>query len=140
MGAIDPSLALELLNGAGAIIGISFLGLMARYLILESRRRHLRWRDWIFDLPPSMHLAVAIFVCDLGVSIRTSLIWYWRHFGDGNFTVGQMVTLGIGAAIIVIGSLCKIRSITKPDLGDGPWLLSLAAVVLFGLVIVLMAR
>ena len=129
---VDPSLPLELLNGAGMVLETCFLSCMALYLFREVRRRQLSVRDWVFDLPPSMHLAVAIFVFDFGVCLRSAVIWIWRHFYKaGDFGLIQMSLLAYGGAIIVIGSLCKIRAITKPDFGNGPWLMSLAAMILF---------
>lgn len=131
-GSFDPNLPLELLNGAGVVLELCFLSWMAVYLWRETRRRHLGPRNWFFGLPPSMHLAVAIFVFDSGVWLRSSVIWAWRRFfGAGDFNATQLGILGFGGAVIVVGSLCKIRAITKPDYGDGPWLASAGAVALF---------
>lgn len=129
---IDPNLPLELLNGAGMVLEFCFLSWVAVYLWRETRRRGLTWRDWFFRMPPSMHLAVAIMVFDGGVFMRSSVIWIWRRYlGAGDFSVLQLSLLGYGGMLIVVGSLCKIRAISKPDYGDGPWLISAGAVAAF---------
>lgn len=128
----DPGLPLELLNGAGVVLEFCFLSWMALYLWRESRRRNLKARDWLFRLPPSMHLAVAIFVFDSGVWLRSAVIWMWRRFFHAaDFSALQLGLLGVGGFVLVVGSLCKIRAITKPDFGNGPWLMSAGAVILF---------
>jgi hypothetical protein len=43
-------------------------------------------------------------------------------------TFTQPGLLLFGAGIIAIGSLCKIRAISKPSFGNWPWLASLALV------------
>lgn len=136
---IDPALPLELLNGAGMVLEFCFIGLMLMYLWRETRRRGLAFADWIGGkLPPSMNLAIAVVVCDCGVWVRTIVIWAWREFyGGGDFGNWQAAALVLGALLIVVGSLCKIRAVSKPDYGDGPWMLAAAATLAFVLASVL---
>lgn len=130
--AFTSSFWLEMSNGASGLVEMMFMALMVRYLYLEAKRRRLRRRDWFFRMPPSMHLAIAILVFDLGVWMRSALIWVWRKFyGAGEFSTMQLMVLGVGSLIIIIGSLCKIRAVTKPDLGNSPWLIALGVVVVF---------
>lgn len=128
----DPARALEMLNGVGAILAAFFLIFLTVYLGREHYARDLRFRDWFFRLPPSMHLVVAIYVFDLGVVVRTGTIWIWRRFfAGGDMSLLQLMLLLFGAAIIAIGSLCKIRAISKPSFGNWPWVTALGLVVLY---------
>src|SRR5271165_6552563 len=126
------NLPLEILDGGGAILGFFYLVWAANYLRRETSRRHLGFSDWFNGLlPPSMHLVVAIFVFDLGVFIRTTVMWVWRMRGAKDFGPIEIGLLGFGGAVVIAGALCKIRAITKPDFGDGPWLAAAGAVALF---------
>jgi hypothetical protein len=128
----DPNLPLELLNGAGMVLEGVFLTLMLIYLWRETHRRGLTWRAWFGGLPPSMHFAVAVIVFDGGVLVRTAAVWVWRRFyGAGDFGAWFLAAIGLATLLIVVGSLCKIRAISRPDYGDGPWLLAVAAVMAF---------
>jgi len=132
---MKPDLVLELLNGASAILDFIFLALLGLYLIKETRRRGIPLRGWIFNLPPSMHFAVAVSICDAGILVRTTTIWLWRAIeGANEFSIPMLGSLTIGGFLIVLGSLCKIRSITRPDYGDAPWLIALYAVIIFVLI------
>lgn len=132
MTRFDPALPLEVLNGVGVILAVCFLVFLTIYLAREHKARNLRFRDWFFRLPPSMHLVVAIYVFDLGVVVRTSVIWIWRRFFDGgDMSLTQLLLLLFGAGIIAIGSLCKIRAISKPSFGDWPWLASMGLVAIY---------
>jgi hypothetical protein len=129
---LDPSLTLEILNGVGVILAGCFLVFLTVYLAREHKARNLRLRDWFFRLPPSMHLVVAIYVFDLGVVVRAGVIWIWRRFFEGgSMSLMQLMLLLVGAVIIAIGSLCKIRAVSKPSFGNWPWLASLALVVAY---------
>lgn len=123
---------LEMLNGGALTPELFWLVLLARYLARESKRRGLHMLDWI-SLPPSMDLMLAIFISDTGVWIRSLTIWAWRRFGGaGEFNQVQLALLICGGALIVVGYLCKVRALTRPDEGDVPWLTAMAcsAVVL----------
>lgn len=128
----DPALPLEILNGVGVILAVCFLIFLTVYLAREHKARNLRLWDWFFRLPPSMHLVVAIYVFDLGVVVRAGVIWIWRRFfAGGDMTLTQLSLLLFGAGIIAIGSLCKIRAISKPTFGNWPWVAALGIVLLY---------
>lgn len=131
--AVDPNMPLELLNGAGMVVEFFFIGWMARYLWNETTRRKLTWRTWIAGhLPPSMNFAVSVIVFDIGVWVRSVDIWVWRRFYEATAFNGPMILiLGVGAVAIILGSLCKVRSITKPDFGNMPWMVAATATALF---------
>lgn len=132
MNRFDPSLPLEMLNGVGVILAVCFLAFLTVYLAREHKARDLRFRDWFFRLPPSMHLVVAIYVFDLGVVVRAGVIWIWRRFfSGGDMSLIQLALLLVGAGIIAIGSLCKIRAISKPSFGNWPWVASTGLVVFY---------
>jgi hypothetical protein len=127
----EPSLMLELLNGGNMLLSSFFLVFLAMYLVREARARKLALSDWMLGrLPPSVNLAVAIFVFDFGTLIRANVIWVWRTFYEtADFGTAQALALATGAAFMVVGGLCKIRSVTRITFGDWPWL-SAAAVLL----------
>ncbi len=128
----DPNFPLELLNGAGAIVEIFFIVFLVHYIWREMRRRELGLSAIPFGFPPSMNLAIAVLAFDCGVFIRTVVIWSWRRFFDaGDFGLIQITLLGIGSLIILIGGLCKIRAVSLPDRGHGPWLTAAAAIAVF---------
>lgn len=117
---------LEMLNGGAITPETIWLVLLGIYLARESKRRHLRAFDW-FSLPAGMDLILAVFISDAGVQIRSLTIWTWRRFGGaGEFSHLQTGLLTLGGALIVIGSLCKIRALTRPEYGNGPWFLAMA--------------
>lgn len=118
---------LEIMNGASVVPELLWLMLLGIYLSTESKRRGLHALDW-FRLPPSMNLILAVFICDLGVNVRSTIVWAWRVRTDGigDFTGFESGVLIFGAALIVFGSLCKIRAMTYPDQGSRPWLIATA--------------
>jgi hypothetical protein len=125
---MSNSLFLEILSGGAMTPELVCLVLLGVYLSKEAKRRGLRRLDW-FKLPPSMSLILAMFVYDVGVFMRSATIWIWRRIdgGAGSLDGPEGLSLVIGGALIVLGSLCKIRALTKPDHGDGPWLAASAA-------------
>lgn len=134
MTTLDPRLPLELLNGAGMIVDGIFLAWGVVYLRREATRRYGSTPFWEFVLrtPPHMNFIVAVLVHDAGVWLRSLVIWSWRRFsGGGDFTVAQAGLLAAGALLIVVGGLCKIRAVTKPDYGDAPWLTCLYLLAIF---------
>ena len=135
---MSSALFLEILNGGAITPELVCLVLLTIYLSKEAKRRGLRRLDW-FKLPPSMNLILAMFVYDAGVFVRSVAVWGWRRFsgGTGNFTGPEGLALIIGGALIVIGSLCKVRALTRPDHGDGRWLVASAssAIVIVALIL-----
>jgi|SRR5882762_231942 len=126
---------LEILNGGTVTPDLIWMILLGFYLSRESKRRGLHALDW-FHLPPSMNLVLAVFICDLGVWVRSATLWTWRYFGASDFTKLDTALLIFGGALIVIGYLCKIRAITEPDHGRKPWLIASAATFLAILVLI----
>lgn len=127
----DPRLPLELLNGAGMIVDGIFIAWGAHYLFREADRRGLALWEWVVETPPHMNLVVAVLVHDAGVWLRSLVIWSWRRFYGGDFGPWQGALLAAGALLIVVGGLCKIRAVTRPDHGDGPWLACLYVLAIF---------
>lgn len=135
---ISPGFFLEILNGGAIAPELICLVLLGLYLAKEYRRRGGRSVNW-FRLPPGMALVVAMFIFDFGVCVRSVTIWAWRRFFDaGDFGAMQTALLVAGGALIVVGSLCKIRALTAPDRGNGPWLVASAvSLAAIGLLIAL---
>lgn len=133
---VKPGFLLEILNGGAITPGQIWLVMIAIYLSKEAKRRGLRAFDW-FHLPPSMDFMLAVFIGDLGVEVKAIAVWVWRRFFDaGDFSVMQTGLLMLGSTLIVLGFLCKIRALTKPDCGNGPYLKAAAWTV--GVVILLL--
>lgn len=130
---VDANLPLEIISGAGALLEFLFLLGLVQYLRKECIRRKLTKTDMLLlRFPPSMNLAVALVTFDTGVTIQRAIIWAWRALYDaGELSRLQLAGIAFGGLLIVIGGLCKIRSVTQPDLGAGPWVVSMILVVLF---------
>lgn len=129
---INPNFPLELLNGAGGIPETIFIFVLGLYLFREARRRQLGLRSLVrFQYPPSMNLAVAVLVFDIGVCTRSWTIWIWRQNGAGAFDFWQIAALAIGGALIAVGGVCKVRSLTLPDYGHIPWVMTALAIGIF---------
>jgi len=126
---------LEILNGGTVTPDLIWMILLGFYLSRESKRRGLHALDW-FHLPPSMNLVLAVFICDLGVWIRSSTLWIWRYLGASDFTKLDTGLLIFGGVLIVVGYLCKIRALTEPDHGRKPWLIAGAMTVIAILVLI----
>lgn len=120
----NADLALELLNGSAVTPELLWLVMIGLYLSKEARRRGLHALDW-FNLPPSMNFMLAIFISDLGIWLKTFTVWLWRRSGAGPFNELEITLLAVSGVLILLGPLCKIRALTAPDHGRGPWLVAL---------------
>lgn len=136
--SFDFALPLELLNGASFFVDGLFIAWGVWYLHRESRRRGMTLADWFVRLPPHMHFIIAVIIHDAGVCSRSLLIWWWRRAGAGDFGLVQVSVLALGAALIIVGGLMKIRSVTYPDYGYMPWMMTayLLAVFLAGSLVI----
>jgi hypothetical protein len=117
---ILAALPLDLVNRNGMVLEAFFIFLLATYLVRETRRRKVSVREWLFRLPPPMNFVLAVMVFDSGVALRSAGL------------------PAIGGLVLIVGSLCKIRALSRPDWGDGPWLLGVAWVM--GITLVYFAR
>ena len=112
---------LEALNGAAVLPGLILLVLLTKYFRREAIRRGLRPMAW-FRLPPSMQLALALFIFDAGATLRLGTTWFWYLIGRRLVPMEMMFLLAI--LVMITGLLCKIRALTEPDYGRAPWLIS----------------
>lgn len=120
---------LEMLNGGAITPETVWLVLLGIYLVKEARRREEAGApvNWM-GLPASMNLILAVFISDAGVQLKSLTVWIWRRFdGAGEFSALQTGLLIVASSLIVIGALCKIRALTQPDHGSGPWLRAMGA-------------
>ena len=79
-----------------------------------------------------MGFIIAVLVADFSTWLHSFVIWIWRRFYDsGPYTLWQMELLLLCGVIGIIGGLCKIRAVTKPDYGDEPWLICFGLVMVF---------
>lgn len=131
----------ELLNGSSVAPILLLQVLLSRYLAIEARKRGLRWWGW-HRLPPDMDLVLAMFVFDAGVLARSFVSWAWRFFGAQDLASAESAGLVAGAFLIAVGALCKIRALTRPEYGNGPWLAASAAtaVVVVVLLVLMLGR
>lgn len=132
MPTMTMPLLLELFNGGFVLLEGVFLLWAVRYLWIEGRRRDLRFIDYFGRLPPSMGLVVAVIVFDFSSWLRSLVIWNWRRFyAAGTPALWHQHALIVAGAIGIIGALCKIRAVTKPDYGNEPWLFCLGLIAVY---------
>lgn len=126
----------EKLNGAASLVSLIFVCWIVFYLIREKRRRNLGLRDLLFHLPEHMIFASAVGFYDIAVTGKSSAIWIWRkYFGSGPFPPVLFHMLQFFTLMIVIGALCKIGAITKPEYGHSPWISCALLVLMFFILI-----
>lgn len=127
---MNTAFFLEILNGGAVTPELIWLCIITVYLARESSRRGLHPLDW-FHLPPSMNLILAVFIFDAAIVGRSWVIWAWRRFDGGTeFAPWHVIALIITGLMILAGTLCKIRAMTHPDLGNGPWYVACGATAL----------
>jgi hypothetical protein len=118
---------LENMNGAAIVPALICTWLFARYLLKEGKRREKRLFDW-FHFPPGMDLVLAMVFFNTMVLGERMTKWVWRRFlGADDFRGVETFFMFLFGAGIVVALLCKIRALTKPDYGNGPWAWSAVA-------------
>lgn len=121
---------LEMLNGVMIVPGAIVIGLLVRYLVKEALRRGLHGLDWI-HFPAPMNLILSTFIVMVAVLGEKIVKWTWRRFLNVNdLGISESVTLIFFGALLVVGTLCKIRALTHPTYGNWPWLASSSATVI----------
>ncbi len=79
-----------------------------------------------------MSFIVAVIVFDFSSWLRSLVVWTWRRFyHSGAFAEWHLWLLLVAGVIGLVGALCKIRAVTRPDYGDEPWLICLGLVLTF---------
>jgi hypothetical protein len=121
-------------NGVSIAITGVFMVWAILFLWQEALRREMTISDMFYKLPSAMAFTLAVLVVDAGVWTRAMVIWVWRRFYDSEpFGIYQTGLLELGAVLIAIGGLAKIRVVTMPHWGNLPWLgcVALAAALFF---------
>jgi hypothetical protein len=77
-----------------------------------------------------MRVAAAVATLSTGAAIRSGEVVRWRWTSTDLADMSQ-TALVTGTVIAVVGFLCCIREISKPLYGDGPWIWTLVAMVLY---------
>lgn len=113
-------------NRAAIFPAVVLLVLLGRYLSREAIRRGIHPLKWHL-LPPSMNLALAMFIFDFGVTIRYVATAFWYARGENIATLLGVFNLAIG--IMIVGLLCKIKAITEPEYGRWPWFFTMTTVL-----------
>lgn len=140
MNQKDLSFVLEVINGDWALESFALMLVCLGYLFHELNSRKLWaelgshgfmfWR-WRLDWTVGMRVAAAIATLSSGIFITRSTIYIWRAiYGAGDFGMGQLIALILGAALGAVGFLCAIREISMPLYGRCPWIATLAALLL----------
>lgn len=124
---------LRVLNGAAVVPAFILLGVLILYLCRESVRRGLNPLGW-FHLPPSMNLALAVFVLVAFLALRVATTWSWYLIGGKILTL--QMTFAVAIVGIIVGLLCIIKAITAPDYGRWPWLATMMATIVLALVLI----
>jgi hypothetical protein len=119
---------LELANGEWVIVCLCLLAFLIYYLLHVGRAYKLLTVRRVIRLPMGMRLAIGIAVVCVGMISRSAPIWYDRFTHDGVLTSISMMekALLIGTAISITGFCCIMRVVTRPMLGNWPWMLTLA--------------
>lgn len=118
---------LEQINGSVALLTFFFLCWCSFYLWeFFKYRGTYSWRTALVGLPPAIGLAVVLYVEKSGTLITRAVVWVWRWTTGGVelFTMSQQVFLFIGSALTAAGMLLLIRILTRPRLGEWPWIAS----------------
>ena len=119
-----PEFFLEITSGSGIVPELTMMILLMTYLSKEARDRNLHFLDWP-SLPPQMDLVIALLIFDSGILINSCMVWVWRRFlNAASFNITQSIFLGLGRTLILFGSICVVRALTKPDYGDRPWIIT----------------
>lgn len=85
---------------------------------------------------PYYNLVAAIATYHTGASLGWGWRWLWRWLGNHGYTqaadwMAYWPVPLIGAAIMCVGLLCKIRVVTFAGWGNWPWVLSFWISLLF---------
>lgn len=132
---MKPEFFLEISSGSGIVPEFICMVILIVYLGREANRRRFTWMNWLSP-PPQMDFAIAICIFNLGVLTNSLTVWAWRRiFKAGDFSLAQLLSLGIGRTLIIFGAICMVRALTKPDLGDKPWYLTWLATVIAALML-----
>lgn len=117
----------EILNGNAALAAISLTIICAIYLAHEAVALKVWGWEWRSRLSRGMRVAMAVMTLSVGAGLRSVEVVRWRVMG------GKLSEfwLTAGSIVAMIGFLCCIREISKPLYGDGPWLWTLAAMVIY---------
>ncbi len=125
-------LLLNMFAGGYAMLALIFVLFMLIYLRRERLRRGLSLRVYFefYLLPPSIMLATAIFVSNLGGVLVAGGFWIqdWPRVDALHVRLHVIVA---GAFLMMVGALYRIAAITQPTYGHLPWLLSFGLLLVF---------
>jgi hypothetical protein len=129
---LDWRFALEIGNGLFSIVCLFLTVFLAYHLLKVGVQRRI-WRKGLFDLPLSMQLAVGFWVCSFGVFISRVIPWASRFANDGHIQLRALEQAGfvMGTFIGLTGFFCVLRVVTRPMLGQWPWILCLFCCVTY---------
>lgn len=123
---------LELSNGLWTIVSVSLVIFLSYHLIKVSILRKITFRMWFFRLPLSMQLALGILIVALGIAMRSGQVWVDRllHAGELSPSFGTH-TFVFGTLVAVTGFMCILRVLTRPMLGNWPWVVTTLVMVAY---------
>lgn len=122
---------LELINGNLTIVRLAMMLGLLYYIVRQSVELGMTAKQWLFALPAELALASSFFLNDISEMARTSVVWFWRFTtgGTGSLSVSILIWLGAAGVVAVLSLLWAVRVVTRPWLGEGPWILT--AIVCF---------
>ena len=121
---VNLNFILEQINASTSLLIFFFLCWSSWYLWEFFAYRGYSWRTIFVGLPPAIGLLLILFFEKIGTLMTRATIWAWRAGTGGTlpFTDTQTAFLLAGATFTAIGILFLIRVLSRPRLGEWPWM------------------
>lgn len=133
---LEMNFILETVNGVVMILSAFLLVCLTLYLIMQIRRYKLPW-NFVLGMAPTavpatvlaaVVLGAALYVEKTGMLLTRLAVFSWRRFGNGeaggSMNVTEREVLMAGTILSAVGALWLIRILSKPVLGEWPWIVS----------------
>jgi len=128
---MDWRYILEMANGIWTIVSVWLVIFLAYHLIMVSAQRRI-WRRGL-KIPLSIQLAIGIWIVCIGVLVTRAVVWVSRFSNDSFIELRGIETVSFvcGTLIGLAGFMCILRVITRPMLGQWPWLSAMGCCVIY---------
>lgn len=119
----------EATNGFLFVVCFGLILFFGSYLYRRRVREQARWSE--------IKLGFALFVMICGDAIIRFPVWYYRHMLDQGIVITDWTidkfsfVICVGALLASVGGLCALRVATPRYMQPWPWLMTLAAAILF---------
>jgi hypothetical protein len=122
---------LEIINGSVAILSFLLIFFLLSYLISDIQREGFSARNFLIK-STAISLVVALLVEKSGTFMTRTIVWAWRTRGGTlPFTTVEGFFLISGAVFTAFGLIMMIRVLSRPQLGDWPWMTSATVSLLY---------